>query len=134
MTAPDPGQPPLMGHRDGQGVIDALTRQPMSDEEAASGGWQAVAADDPGVEAFLKSENPSQADALSQTDTAMARVLEDLIDTLIARGLIQFTDLPEAAQAKLLSRRQTRAALNDPLQLLPFADNPLGWTPGNDVA
>ena len=134
MTPAEPEQSPLMGHRDAQGVLDALTRQPMTAEEAAAGGWHPVSPADAEVDAFLTSENPSQADALSQTDTAMARVLEDLIDTLIARGLIQFTDLPQAAQAKLLSRRQTRAALKDPLQLLPFADNPLGWAPGNDVA
>lgn len=57
--------------------------------------------------------------ALSQTDTDLARVLEDLIDVLITRGLIQFTDLPEPAQAKLLERRQTRASLTNRLQLLP---------------
>jgi hypothetical protein len=56
---------------------------------------------------------------LSQSDTAIARVLEDLVDVLITRGVIQFTDLPEAAQAKLLTRRQTRARLKDSLQLLP---------------
>jgi hypothetical protein len=56
---------------------------------------------------------------LSQSDTAIARVLEDLIDVLITRGVIQFTDLPQAAQNKLLSRRQTRARLKDSLQLLP---------------
>jgi hypothetical protein len=56
---------------------------------------------------------------LSQTDTGLARVLEDLIDVLITRGHIQFTDLPEAAQAKLLERRQTRANLSHRLDLLP---------------
>ena len=49
----------------------------------------------------------------------MARVLEDLIDVLITRGLIQFTDLPEAAQEKLLERRETRANLADRLNLYP---------------
>ena len=49
----------------------------------------------------------------------MARVLEDLIDVLITRGHIQFTDLPDAAQAKLLERRQTRANLTHRLNLLP---------------
>lgn len=59
------------------------------------------------------------AQALSDSDTAIARVLEDLIDVLITRGVIQFTDLPPAAQEKLLSRRQTRAMLQNSLQLLP---------------
>jgi hypothetical protein len=55
---------------------------------------------------------------LEQSDAGLARVTEDLIDILIQRGLIQFTDFPPAAQAKLLQRRQTRAALNQSLQLL----------------
>jgi len=55
--------------------------------------------------------NPTPPNSLSQTDIGLARVLEDLIDVLITRGVIQFTDLPEAAQAKLLERRQTRATL-----------------------
>lgn len=62
---------------------------------------------------------PSPTNPLSQTDADLARVLEDLVDVLITRGVIQFTDLPEAAQAKLLERRETRASLNNRLQLLP---------------
>lgn len=60
--------------------------------------------------------------SLSQSDADMARVLEDLIDVLIHRGVIQFTDLPEAAQAKLLHRRQTRAQISQSLQLLPDSE------------
>jgi hypothetical protein len=67
----------------------------------------------------LPTIDAAHAELLSQSDTAIARVLEDLVDVLITRGVIQFTDLPEAAQAKLLTRRQTRARLKDSLQLLP---------------
>lgn len=59
------------------------------------------------------------ATVLSQSDTALARVVEDLIDVLILRGIIQFTDLPDAAQDKLLSRRDARAKLHNHLNLLP---------------
>ena len=90
----------------------------MSAQDAKAGGWEAVTESTPGVRAFLR-EMSSQPDSLSQTDAGLARVLEDLIDVLINRGLIQFTDLPEAAQAKLLERRQTRANLANRLQLLP---------------
>ena len=62
--------------------------------------------------------NPELPKALSETDVGLARVLEDLIDVLITRGHIQFTDLPQAAQAKLLERRQTRATLGKRLDLL----------------
>ncbi len=69
---------------------------------------------------------PDKTDALSQTDTSLVRVLEDLIDVLITRGVIQFTDLPEPAQAKLLERRETRASLGNRLQLFPLdGDNDL---------
>ena len=62
--------------------------------------------------------------ALNESDTGLARVLEDVIDVLINRGVIQFTDLPEGAQVKLLERRQTRESLANRLQLLPDdADN-----------
>ena len=62
---------------------------------------------------------PNEPDSLSETDIGLARVLEDLIDVLITRGVVQFTDLPQAAQAKLLERRQTRATRTRRLSLLP---------------
>lgn len=46
--------------------------------------------------------------ALEDSDLGLARVLEDLIDLLSQKGVIQFTDLPEAAQEKLLSRKDLR--------------------------
>ena len=64
-------------------------------------------------------ETSNSVDALTQSDAAIARVLEDLIDVLINKGVIQFTDLPEAAQNKLMTRRQTRAKLSNSLHLLP---------------
>lgn len=52
---------------------------------------------------------PHQAqNQLQQSDTDLARVLEDVIDLLAMKGLIQFTDLPEAAQSKLLLRKHIR--------------------------
>lgn len=60
---------------------------------------------------------------LSHTDMGLARVLEDLIDVLIGKGLLQFTDLPEPAQRKLLERRSTRAQLGRSLKLLPGEDD-----------
>ena len=63
--------------------------------------------------------------ALADSDAGLARVTEDLIDILINRGVIQFTDFPPAAQAKLLERRQTRATLSRRLQLLDEDDKGL---------
>ena len=39
----------------------------------------------------------------------MVRVLEDLINLLIDNGVIRITDLPEAAQQKLLERGALRS-------------------------
>jgi hypothetical protein len=60
--------------------------------------------------------------SLADSDASLARVTEDLIDILLTRGLIQFTDFPPAAQAKLLQRRQTRAILSKRLKLLDDGD------------
>jgi hypothetical protein len=48
---------------------------------------------------------------LVQSDQGMARLVEDLIDILIAKHVIQFTDLPPAAGAKYLERQGKREKL-----------------------
>lgn len=57
-------------------------------------------------------EAPDALERLAESDQALVRVLEDLIETLIGKNLIQFTDLPDAAQAKLLQRRTLRRSVN----------------------
>lgn len=41
----------------------------------------------------------------------MVRVLEDLINALIDKGVLRITDLPDSAQAKLAGRSRARNAL-----------------------
>lgn len=48
---------------------------------------------------------------LEQSDLEMTRVLEDLITVLIRKGVVRITDLPEAAQSKLVGRSKARDAL-----------------------
>jgi len=48
---------------------------------------------------------------LQQSDTEMVRVLEDLIEVLMSKGIISITDLPLAAQNKLLNRAEARRTL-----------------------
>jgi hypothetical protein len=48
---------------------------------------------------------------LAPSDLPMIRVLEDLIDLLVERSVIRFTDLPQPAQEKLVSRRSARQSL-----------------------
>ena len=108
----------LWCRRNTKGHIVALTRQLFTVQEEQGGGWEVVQADNAEVKAFMQNVS-AQANPLSQSDVELSRVLEDLIDVLINRGLIQFTDLPEAAQTKLLNRRQTRAQYARRLDLLP---------------
>jgi hypothetical protein len=47
-------------------------------------------------------------DGFARLDADFVRVLEDVIDTLVAKNLINITDLPPEAQAKLFSRKSFR--------------------------
>jgi hypothetical protein len=60
------------------------------------------------LQLYVESLKSMQVTSLEQTDQAMARVLEDVINLLVDQGTIRFTDLPDAAQTKLLSRRELR--------------------------
>ena len=55
---------------------------------------------------------------LKQSDFEMIRVLDDLIQVLTQKGVIRVTDLPPAAQAKLMDRTQARDALGGLSQLI----------------
>jgi hypothetical protein len=50
---------------------------------------------------------------LDESDLAMARVVEDLVSVLVGKGVLRFTDLPDAAQKKLLARQDARTDVND---------------------
>ena len=45
---------------------------------------------------------------LSLSDIGIIRILEDLIDLLIRKNLILFTELPEEAQVKIRERKRVR--------------------------
>lgn len=57
-------------------------------------------------------------DYFSRSDAEFVRVLEDLIDTLIAKGTLRLTDLPIEAQRKINQRKHNRARLTENLDLL----------------
>lgn len=108
--------------RDAEGAIVGLTQEAPAAEEAGLGQWAAAEADDPEVQAFVRQLAQAAENPLADTDAALARVTEDLIDILIDKGVIQFTDLPSAAQHKLLQRRQTRSRWTNRLNLLGDED------------
>lgn len=48
---------------------------------------------------------------LNNSDLELVRVLEDVVSVLVVRGIIQYTDLPEAARIKLDERALARAEI-----------------------
>jgi hypothetical protein len=61
--------------------------------------------------------------AFGSLDADFVRVTEDLIYTLIEKGLLQFTDLPTEAQQKLQARQSFRSRrLEGALDLLGHGD------------
>jgi len=90
--------------RDQNGRITALLAEPETGDE------QRVDLAHPDVVTFLHGNATMGAmlSRLAEMDAQMARVTEDLIDVLVTRGVLMFTDLPPAAQHKLLERRRLR--------------------------
>lgn len=91
--------------RDAAGHIIALLREPAADAH------EFLLPDDPQVQAFLHERRVDSEAYLSRSDQELARVVEDLIEVLVDKGVILFTDLPPAAQHKLSARRSARARL-----------------------
>jgi hypothetical protein len=70
---------------------------------------------DPGVGEFLPDNHAdvrafvgldvARANGFGRLDAEFVRVIEDVIDALTERHLLNITDLPESAQAKLFARK-----------------------------
>ncbi|MCB1128666.1 MAG: hypothetical protein KDM81_19375 [Verrucomicrobiae bacterium] len=106
--------------RNSAGKVIAVYSEPVED------GLEEVALNNADLEAFLI-DDVAVADsdrALMRSDLELARVLEDLIEILIDKNVISFTDLPTAAQSKLLRRHGLRTEFAYVRSL--FADEPDG--------
>ena len=80
--------------RDENGNISGLFRSPMS------GASEELSAEDPEVIQFLSDGGSGEQLKweLFVSDLLMGRLLEDLVDVLISKNLMNITDLPAAAQ------------------------------------
>ena len=100
--------------RNAQGTVDSLHRRD-------DGGAEFLPDDHPDVRAFLGAGAP-QGDGFASLDADFIRVIEDVIDTLISKNVINITDLPIEAQTKLFGRKGYRErASKDALKL--FGDD-----------
>ncbi len=97
--------------RNSAGDVIALTTS--QSEDAVE--W--AAADSPDVLVFLATTNtapdPGQANKLEMlaADLSLIRVIEDVIDILIAKNVIIFSELPPPVQEKLLRKKGQREKL-----------------------
>ncbi|MFT7287621.1 MAG: hypothetical protein ACI87W_001735 [Halieaceae bacterium] len=94
--------------------IVAVSREPQP------GFLESIADDDPELREFLV--GVGQISDLARTDLEFVRVLEDLLDILMSKNVLLFTELPERAQAKILERQALRQS-DDALDILD--DGPL---------
>ncbi len=100
--------------RDGDGKIAAVH------EQATAEASEELSADDAELLdhlAELERTGPLK-ESLVTTDAEMARVIEDLIATLIEKNVIMLTDLPRAAQEKILDRQRLREHMSEMIGLI----------------
>lgn len=95
----------LYALKDHQGLIMAVSEKPLSDE------WKPVDLEDEAVLTFLQRNPTIGGKVMQAADADFIRVLEDVIDLLIDKAVIQFTELPDPVQNKLLNRRRYREEL-----------------------
>jgi hypothetical protein len=90
--------------RDGEGKIIALHRSPTANAS------EETSIMDKEVLDFVHSsaDADSRKMLLSLSDMEIIRLLEDLIDLLVQKNIIIFTELPEAAREKIQERKRLR--------------------------
>lgn len=105
--------------RDSEGNISAIVRENATpDKELANPKSKEIVEflyGDLGVENF---ENSWLA-----ADLSLARVVEDLVDIMIKKGMLEITDFPILAQQKLISRRGKRSDYEYLTELFPADDD-----------
>jgi hypothetical protein len=89
-------------NRDADGNIAAISIQQSADCTE----W--IDADHPELNLALQKLSLSTANIL-ESDIELIRVIEDLVDVLIAKSVISINDLPPAVQKKLLKRKSLRS-------------------------
>ena len=95
--------------RDAKGQVTAISKEPMEGFEQT----------DDGAASEIEEMLASSSDSLFQnSDLEFIRVLDDVIDLLISKNLVLFTELPEVVQEKYTQRTQMRERRRDSLNLL----------------
>lgn len=95
--------------RDEDGNVVAVSEVELEEEA------EELPADDSEVLGFLtriaEVDLTIQGDRFMASDLAFIRVIEDVVEALVRRGVLNLTDLPGPAQDKLMERRALRGWL-----------------------
>ncbi len=93
--------------RDGEGNVRAVFDSPVD-------GAEEVAPDDPDLGVFINqnAQTGMVLDEWVQSDLELVRVVEDLVEVLIDKGVFMFNELPGGAQRKLNTRRGRRKEMD----------------------
>lgn len=104
-------------HRDARGRIDRIHRDEVP-------GTHFLPADHPELLQMVGGSDRSA--RFAQLDTGLIRVLEDLVDVLVAHNVLRITDLPAEAQQKLFARKHFRDRFQRNALQLGAPEVPLG--------
>ena len=88
--------------RDHTGRITAMFDRAQSDAA------EQLPAHSPEVTLFLFGPPTERARDMLASDLELVRVIEDLIEVMVGKNVIQFTDLPDAVRQKVFARKEKR--------------------------
>ena len=72
----------------------------------------------PELQAFTSELTNNEHSLMTATDLSFVRVVEDLVELLVKKNYILFTELPEKAQEKMKIRQELRGKISSSLDLL----------------
>jgi len=104
----------VLKNRDGKVIAvsaEKISANELSSEKNSGQGWEAIEDDPKDYIQFLESSLAKSA-PFRESDIQLVRVLEDVINLLIERSVIRFTDLPLTAQKRLNDRESMRKKTN----------------------
>ncbi len=104
--------------RDKNGCVISVLATPGSAEDGR------IALSDDEVADVMGSDSATKElqEVLVASDLSFVRVLEDLISVLLDKEILMLTDLPEAAQEKILERKHIRRKISDLSRLVVDED------------
>ena len=108
--------------RDSSGQVSAIFQKPQKNA------GELLPNDHPDIQTFFggilpQFDDKHAAQTMLASDIGLARVIEDLIDVLVEKNIIMFTDLPLSAREKILSRKFDREALSNPAGIVNPQDD-----------